>query len=337
MAIDFLATEPHFLDHLAPLYHQIPNSSFYLSDNLLEKGHELNIKAKNLTDRTKSNLTVVSSYGDLKKARENGSRVVLSEHGAGQSYIGSDSGSYVGAADRRGVVAVLTPGIIQANKHIESYPMIPAYPVGVPKLDKYHQNLNLYNSKIDKQTIVISFHWDCKIVPETRSCFRFYKTIIKQMKEDFNIKIHGHPRGMKKFKAFADYIGVEYLETFDEVINQGWIYCCDNSSTIFEWISLDRPVILLNSHLYRRYINHGMRFWEFADIGPSVNTPKTFPDILTEFLTSNQNYQQRRTEVKNQVYFKPDGQGAKRAALALEDIYNNYQSATKKKIYTFNL
>jgi hypothetical protein len=215
--------------------------------------------------------------------------------------------------------------------------MIPAYPIGVPKLDKYHKNIYSYNKKIDKTNIVISFHWDCKIVPETRSCFRFYRSVIKSMKEDFNIKIHGHPRNMKKYKAFADYIEVEYLETFDEVIEQGWIYCCDNSSTIFEWISLDRPVVLLNSHFYRRNVEHGMRFWEFSDIGPNVDVPKTLPDILTKSLTSNQNYQQRRKDVKNQVYFKPDGQGAKRAALALEDIYNNYQSATNNKIYTFNL
>lgn len=341
MAIDFFASSIHYIDHLVPIYNQLSDEykgNFYTRENLIETLDNLNIDAKPLQEKNDLEITLTSSFGDLRDARKTGAPIIISEHGAGQSYKDNYSPAYIGGIDRRGAIAALVPGIKQAEKQLKAYPTIPVYPIGIPKLDNYHKNLDLYNSKVKKDSVVISFHWDCKVEQETRSCYRFYKSIIKEMKKDFNIKIHGHPRDIKKYKAFADYIKVDHLETFDQVIEEGWIYCCDNSSTIFEWISLNRPVVLLNCHLYRKNIEHGMRFWEYADIGPNVDVPKTFPNVLQKALTNHTQYQQRREEVKNEVYFQPDGQGAKRACLALEDIHNNYHdSATNNKIYTFNL
>jgi hypothetical protein len=330
MPTNFLATEPHFLEHLAPTFKAVNGARFYVANELLVRAEELGVQALPLQARQDTNITVVAAFGDLKKARANGARVILSEHGAGQSYQGVQSGSYIGGADRRGVIAVLVPGANQANRHRLAHPMIPAYEVGVPKLDYLHRNLDKANAGIDREKVLISFHWDCKVAPETRSAFRFYKPIIRQMKDDFKITIHGHPRASKEHRAFAEHFKLDYIESFAEAIESNWIYCCDNSSTIFEWASLQRPVVVLNSHLYRRNINHGMRFWEYADIGAQVDNPSAFPEILRRAMDNDAAYRPRREAIVAELYQATDGQAARRAAQAIEQAIQGFGAQSKE-------
>lgn len=323
--IDCLATERHFLDHLLPVYKALPAPSrgkIYIHKSLEDRAKELSIPVKLLNERsgTKPNLTLVASYGDLKKARANGSRCVLMEHGAGQSYKSVKSGSYVGAPDRSGVVAVLVPGERHVKQHEAAHPTIPAYPIGIPKLDYIHGDLEKANNKIDKEIVVISFHWDCNLAPETKSAFRYYRRVLKEVSKNYKVFGHGHPKDYDKYKAFWDRIGVESIKDFDEVIDKGWVYCCDNSSSMFEWISLDRPVVVMNAPCYRRNIEHGMRFWEYADMGVQVDRPDNLIKAIKEAQADASQRARRRKEIKDEVYYKTDGKGAERAAERLVEI-----------------
>ena len=323
--IDFLATERHFLDHLIPVYKALPQNKrgvIYIHKSIEERAKDLFIGYKLLNKRSgnKPNLTVVSSYGDLKKARANGSRCVLMEHGAGQSYQSVKSGSYIGAPDRSGVVAVLVPGEEHVKRHEKAHPTIPAYPIGIPKLDYIHSDLEATNNKIDKEIVVISFHWDCKLAPETRSAFRYYRRVLEKVSKEYKVLGHGHPRGFDKYKQFWDKIGVETIKDFSEVIDKGWVYCCDNSSSMFEWISLDRPVVVMNAPCYRRNIEHGMRFWEYADMGVQVDNPDNLIKAIKEAQNDASQRARRRKEIKDEVYYETDGKGAERAAERLLEI-----------------
>jgi hypothetical protein len=319
-AVDFLAREPHFLDHLAPTWKALPEElrgRFYTLEALRPRARELGIeKTFSVEKMAGTRLTVVAAFRDMKLARDNGRRVIISEHGAGQSYQGVESGSYIGAIDRAGCVAALVPGRAQAERHEARHPTIRAYPVGVPKLDPHHAS----PKPGKKGRVAISFHWDSKVCPETRSALRFYRGELKNLARDFDLVGHSHPRLARQAQAIYRKAGIPFIADFEQLIGEAELYICDNSSTIFEWASLDRPVALLNAPWYRREVEHGMRFWSHADIGLQVDDPKELSKTIRRALQDPIEIAERRRELLRSIYIKTDGQAAKRAAEAIEEI-----------------
>lgn len=326
--IDFLAREPHFLDHLAPLWHALPEAlrgRVYVDEDLVQRGLDRDLPAEPLDRRgDRDVLTVVASYRDLKLARRGGRRVVYSEHGAGQSYIDAKTGdpigngSYIGAPDRAGVVAVLVPGPMQAAKHERSHPTIPAYPVGVPKLDPHH----LRTGRPAGSTVALSFHWACRLVPEARGIHTHYHRVFAEIAQEFDVIGHGHPRIIDQLGHYYRRAGIEVVEDFEEVIERAGVYVCDNSSTMYEWASLDRPVVVLNAqNLYRRGVEHGLRFWSHADLGPQVWMRSKLAGAIRTALDDPPEQAERRREIVRDVYLACDGKAAQRGAEALQEIH----------------
>lgn len=327
--VDFLVTERHYVDHLKDIWFQLPDylrGDFYVPGKLKNYTDQNNIKIKDISLKKDPSLVVVSSFGDLKKARNlaPGSKMILSEHGAGQSYADVNHPAYIGGYDRAGCIAVLLPGEVHIKKHKIAHPTIPAYPVGCSKLDKYINNLEELNSRPDTETIAISFHWDCRVTQETRSLFKFYKRRIQDLARDYKIIGHGHPNDWLKFERFWQQIGIEPVKDFEEVIDRAWIYAIDNSSTLFEWAALDRPVIVLNGSLYRRNIEHGLRFWEFADIGVNCDKPKELDKAFDQALKDPIKIKKRRREAINQIYNNL-GSATETAAKTIEQIANDWR------------
>ena len=329
--IDFLAREPHFLDHLAPTWHALPENlrgTFYTEKNCLERARAQGIASPEEYERAKEvsgpdfPLTVTASYWDMKNSRNWGRLTVITEHGAGQSYLGVKSGSYLRSHDRAGVVGVLVPGNYQASVFEEVHPAIPSYPVGVPKLDAWHKDKKLPREA--KGVIAFSTHWDCKVCPETRSSIRHFRRALPELQKKFKLIGHAHPRIAGTMEGIYQKHGIEFVPDFAEVIERAEVYICDNSSTIFEWASLDRPVVLLNAPWYRRNVEHGLLFWEFRDIGVQVDNPRGLSQAIKHALVDPKEIAERRREVVRATYGACDGQAAKRAAAALQDILQRW-------------
>jgi hypothetical protein len=316
MPVDVLASEQHFADHCYPIWQALKEpGDFILTHELVStKIRRWEGANANITDKTRPIL--VASYGDLKRARRQGrTRIARIEHGAGQSYIGPKlNSSYAGGTDAADVSLMLVPNQYSADLWRRSYPEMQVEIVGCPKLDSLPRK-----DPSEPLTVAVSFHWDGYLVPETISAFNHYRSVLPQLAEAYNLIGHGHPRaiiGPPMLERRYRRMNIELVPDFAEVCRRADLYICDNSSSLFEFAATGRPVIVLNSPQYRRNIEHGLRFWDAADVGIQVDHPS---DLLAAVATALQDGPQQRKARKQalaMVYAYPSG-AAQRAASVL--------------------
>ena len=152
----------------------------------------------------------------------------------------------------------LCPSERVAELNREAWPGSPSVVIGCPKLERY--------AHIEPVPGVVgfSFHWNGSVCPETRSALSHYIEALRDVAERYVTIGTAHPRIARAAqKVYAD-AGIEWVDA-DEMFRRAEVLVCDNTSLGWEFISLDRPVVWLNAPWYRRGIEHGMRFWEFAE------------------------------------------------------------------------
>lgn len=323
--IDALTTEPHFLDHLAPVWHALADDggTFY-APGLTRRAAGHGISAVDSLPPANGRPTLAAAYGDMKRARKVGRPVVMMEHGAGQTYAGTTSGSYLSSPDREGVIGVLVPGEHQAGVHRAAHPDIPVVVVGSPKLDAWHDTPRHPGAP----TIAISFHWECTLVPETRSAWRHYHRALPTITAQHDRVIgHGHPRMIRHLAPAYVRHGLDVVQRFDDILAGADLYICDNSSTLFEFASTGRPVIVLNAPWYRRNIHHGLRFWSHADVGIQVDSPAHLYAAIDLALTDPPEVAERRATIVDDIYAHRDGTSARRAADAARNLIDQEVAA----------
>lgn len=323
--IGALAYEPHFLDHLAPVWHALPESErgeFRTDPALAPRARALGIEPVEVpypkaipaepAPSFAGRLTLVASYGDLKKGRRMGlGPFVYLEHGIGQSYIGDahakEHPSYSGGRNRADVVLNLVPNENAAQRWRDSYPDTPVEVIGCPKLD------TLPAKEPGPVTVAVSTHFPCSIAPETQSALGNYLHAIEKLPHA--VIGHGHPRYFGLDRIYKR-IGVEYVPEFTDVCRRADVYVCDNSSTLYEFAATGRPVVVLNAPSYRRDVDHGLRFWEAADVGIQVNRPSELAPAIERALAGDTSNREHALDI---VYAYRSG-AAERAARAIAGL-----------------
>lgn len=272
-----------------------------------------------LSDITKD-YVMVFSYGDLKAVDELHEKgIVFCEHGTGLSY-NNKHGSYAGSLQhRQNVILRLSPNHIHANIEKETLEC-PVEIIGVPKLDKFATRY--WNFNKEKPTVAISFHFDCFVNPETRSSFNYFKSILPELNKQFNLLGHAHPRMMPHIKDFYIKNKIRVVDDFEDVLNMADIYCCDNSSTIFEWCITEKPIVLLNPPYYRKNVEHkgNPRFWRLSNIAPLCEKPEDLIPCIWEAVNNHSKYQPFIRRAKKEVLHITDGSATKTAV----DIIKKY-------------
>lgn len=330
--MDALAYEPQFVDHLAPVWPLLPDRGrFLVEPKLVEWAARRGIEAEPVTrppfvpaypkPRHDGPVALVASYGDIKGGRRLGyGPFVFLEHGAGQSYAGVRSsqarnGSYAGGQDRDDVGLFLVPNETCAAKWREHYPRARVEVVGCPKLD------TLPRKEPGPTVVAISFHWDAgRICPEAGTALGHFGAILPELARRFTVIGHAHPKGDWPERMARVYrrAGIEFVRDFDEVCRRADVYVCDNSSTLFEFAATGRPVVVLNDPAYRRHVNHGLRFWDAADVGVQVDDPALLPAAIEEALLDAPERRAAR-EAALDIVYQPRANGAARAAAAITD------------------
>jgi hypothetical protein len=281
--IDFFGTEPHFLSHLAPIWRALPpeHQGAFTCPTGLHRHARLCGIPNPVAVMGDGELLLTAAYGNFRRwARQR--PTVLCEHGAGQSY-GNTQPSYAGGAgDRDRAVAFLVANEQAADRNRVSHPHIPTFVVGCPKLD--HWTGRAARPPADLPIVALGFHWDCRIVPETRTAFPYYEPILTDLAARYRLLGHGHPRIFRDLQSVYERAGIEPVRDFDEIQARADVYCCDNSSTLYEFAATTGPVVVLNAPWYRSCVRHGLRFWDEIP-GPQVDQPADTYRAIDEALT----------------------------------------------------
>lgn len=332
---DFLASERHFAEHLAPVWRALApwaRGRFMVPVGLRDyASNVLGVRAVPYRDRglfdllkADSPLTATAAAGDQQQCAVAGRWTVYSEHGSGQCYNRKHS-SYANYAHRRSVALFLAPGARPAAQFRSLYPSIPTVEVGALMLDDWQSGARRVPGD---GVVALSFHWNARVVPETSSAWQHYERVLPELKARFGSKIigHSHPRIADKMRQVYAKAGIEYVETFDEVLHRASVYCVDNSSTLFSFAAAapkgeSRPVVVLNCPAYRKGVQHGMRFWEFADIGPQVDQPNQLLEAIEQIIVGDLGDldRARREAILDLVYTERSGGSAALAARAIEE------------------
>lgn len=318
--IDFAASAPAYLDHLEPIYRAMPEEhrgGFYLSKELAAERDDLNPIVFE-GDLPGGREVVVASFADLSAAGRR--RVILSEHGAGQSYSGRHA-SYAGGNGRDDVALFLMPNDHAAARNRRQYTKTPTVVVGSPKVD----HLATLPAPTGPLVAAISFHWRCAIAPEADTAFDHYRDALSDTRaalEWAGVTLigHGHPGIFEEIAPIYEAAGIEAVASFEEVVRRAHVYAVDNSSTLFEFAALDRPVVVLNCPGYRRAVNHGLRFWWGADVGVQVDDPSELVPGILAALEDPPARQASRRAVVEAVYPVRDGSAARLAVEAILEV-----------------
>lgn len=304
--VDAVAFEGHFVDHIAPVWRALPSD--VRGDFIVHPLHYPRAVALGLDpvdafgddDRP----TIVASFGDHKRARNRGrSRLIVMEHGIGQSY-GNGHGAYPGGHQRHGAALFLSPNDYAAHRWRMVYPDVPVAVVGSPRLDA----LPAYaGDPTGKPTVAVSFHWQCMLVAETRSAFTHYRDALPALASAFHVIGHGHPRIIDELERYYRRFGIEVVRDFDDVLRRADVYVCDNSSTIYEFASAGRPVVVLNAPFMRRHVDHGLRFWDAANVGVQIDDPTMLVAGVRHALRDGPKQRQRREAALDMVYARRHG------------------------------
>ena len=203
-----------------------------------------------------------------------GGTPILLEHGAGQTYIGLNGyrhPSNPGGDLREQIGLFLCTNEATARANRERYPSIPCEVVGSPRLDVLRELRAQRHERLPGDPMLgLTWHWDCRICPESRWAFPEWGEAMKHLDWPGEIVGSCHPRGWKNAERWYRRIGMWVEPSWADLVTSVDVLSCDNSSAMFEAAALGVPVVVLNSARYRPDVSHGLRFWEWADIGPNV-------------------------------------------------------------------
>jgi len=242
------------------------------------------------------------------------------EHGSGYSYVNANGErwhpSYAGSPARDGVILFLNNHEITDRLNRQAHPNVKNVVVGTPKMDAWSRR----KWEMPQNPIgVYSTHWDCKVVPETRSAHKEFRWALRPENRDnrFTWNGHAHPRGWKLVQRDYRSFDIPIIRQFSDVLDQGSVYVADTTSTLYEFAYTGKPVVVMNASFYRRNVHHGLRFWEYVP-GLQVDRWEDVNETVARALDGEG--EAARAAAVDVVYPVRDGTSAARAAKAICDI-----------------
>jgi len=182
-------------------------------------------------------------------------------------------------------------------------------------MDSWHRRGTIVTGNTSP-VVAVSTHFDCAVCPETRSAFPWFeRAILEDLPKEYTVVGHCHPRAKlvpAKFRA----AGIDFYDDFDDILRIADIYVCDQSSTLYEFASTGRPVLCYNAPIYRRHVNHGLRFWDSPPGLQCDNQDDLLQSVMLA-LADPPSLKEIRARGLAEAYLACDGYAAARAAAAI--------------------
>jgi hypothetical protein len=320
--IDATARLEHYLEHLAPTWLALPadaRGSFFVPSKLLDHATALGVEATAYEGGQppfdeSADPVLVAATQDLRRARAARRPIAYQGHGVGQSFVNADGSrrkGYSGGEGFEGVSLFLAVNDRHAALWRDAYPGAEVEVVGAPKLGGRFREAGPRGD-----LVVVSFHWRAGIgIPEATTAIGHYGRAIRPLARHFRVAMHSHPRIRREARTLAAAAGVPFIEHFDEVLDTAAVYVNDASSTLYEFAAFGGPVVVLNAPAFRRDVEHGLRFWDCADVGVQVDRPGDLETAVSVALDDLPAIARRRREISAELY--PYDDPAERAAAAV--------------------
>lgn len=270
MKVHAVARRPHLMEHLAPIFRNLPDS--LRGQQILEH----NVARAHLKHLPKNDVIMVAGYPDAVTCE--GWRTVYVEHGAAQRYEGANERAakhYHGSEHPEHVVAYIGP----RQDVIDSWGRL-GVAVGSPICDPYE----LFSPE---RVAAITFHWAAGAphrvgVPEAGNAFEHFQADMKHVVAELRVngwEVIGtrHPQ-FNAMRGFWERLGVPAVSA-DEVRRRAQLLIADNTSLMYEMLYLSRAVVAMNAPEWRRDVEHGLRFWKHAPAA-QVDSPIDLIDLI---------------------------------------------------------
>lgn len=269
--VDCFVSLPHYADHVAAVWEALGDHRGHLWAGPAAAGRVAALGLTSLTDGgTRGDTILTASWTDARCSRQ-WRTVALMEHGVGQTY-GADLGghpAYAGGTGRYGFIDLfLCPNDRVATLNRRACPQARVEVVGSPWLDGLARIVR--RPDVD---VAVSFHWDLDLCPETECTAADWWPAVTRLAARRPVIGHGHPRVQPVLWPRYMQAGIESVANFADVVARAQVFAADNTSCLFAAAALGLGVVVLDSPRYRRNVDHGLRFWECADVGVRVDRP----------------------------------------------------------------
>lgn len=290
--IDAYASQPHLVDHLAPIWQALPpteRGTFWISGRHLapetQARYHFPTQWGHPTPNTQTT-TMVANANDLQHIPLP-RRAIFVEHGAGQWYRDIDGHvAYSGGKGRERVELFLTLNPTTAAREEVATPKARVVIVGSPRLDRLARRAHQRTWIRSRPVVALCWHWDCRLVPETRSAWPYYREAVRRLAATGRVEVlgHGHPRAFPKLAGEYTKLGIEPVERFDDVVGRADLVVVDNTSAGPEAAACGIPVLWVNAPEYRGEVWHGGRFWDWPRGQVTCADPEQFGRAVGEAL-----------------------------------------------------
>lgn len=333
--IDALAAGPQMVDHMAPIWNALPKKRrgiFYVRPGLLRHAKRAGIKEAHHRVGSKLRMgdppVLVANPASLREVNHAGRKAILMTHCSGET-LGNGKHiepSYLRAPGSEGairgrecenVLLFLAPGRHIANVFTSAWPDIPVVQIGCPKMDPWHRKTPERN---DPPTVCISFTWDWMPRKEIRGAWQHFKDVIPALADGpWRLIGNAHPRMKSHLQKPYKEMGVGTQWRFSRILEDADVYVTDRSSTLFEFASTGKPVVLLNAPWYQDVDQNSLRFWKAAHVGLHCNDPADLSEVIAQALKDPPAVREQREDAVAMVYTIHDGTAAETAVNAIID------------------
>lgn len=330
-----------YLDHLLPIWNALPEEvkgGVYVHQREFDYAESLGLHPRKFSGRDSADqIFIVFSRVDFSTVPRR-APLIFVEHGVGASYEGKShlAGYGCNGAVARIIGLLTTPAQAPAHRALFGDHIVHA--VGCPKLDKWQG----YKHKRKRPPVVaFSHHWNQGQHPETLSAWPWdaeaWARVIES--DEYRVIGHKHPGDPRNVEEWCSEHGIEFVESFDEVMARADLYVADNTSTLYEFAATGRPVVCLSPPWYRRDVNHGIRFWDHVP-GVECALIDHLEACIAEALKDVPARRVLRDRAVEAVYGPLDGQATQRSveiitALAATTVIDAVRPSKQKKSITY--